>query len=243
VVIQPESGETDGVRRLDRRHRRRVETIEQVLDVAADVMGEQGAAGLSLGEVARRMGIRTPSLYVYFESKNALYDALFERGWRDVQGLMNAFPDAPDNADELASYVLGFGQAFARWAVEHPAYAQLMFWRPVPGYEPSPSAYSAAIEVLATARERMALLQERHVLRPDVDIDRSLQIWTVLISGVVSQQLANAPDEPFDGGRFTALMPEVVDMFLTYFGPPSGGSSNRRTKGRRPHAVEGRSNR
>ena len=69
----------------DRRQRRRQETIEQVLDVAVEVMADQGVAGLTLGEVARRMGIRPPSLYVYFDGKNALYDALFERGWRELQ--------------------------------------------------------------------------------------------------------------------------------------------------------------
>src|SRR3712207_9215212 len=69
---------------VDRRHRRRQETIEQVLDVAVEVMADQGVAGLTLGEVARRMGIRPPSLYGYFDAKDALYDALFERGWREL---------------------------------------------------------------------------------------------------------------------------------------------------------------
>src|SRR3954452_14199457 len=69
---------------VDRRQRRRLETIEEVLDHAVDIMATDGVAGLSLGEIARRMGIRTPSLYVYFPSKNALYDALFERGAREV---------------------------------------------------------------------------------------------------------------------------------------------------------------
>ena len=68
----------------DRRQRRRQETKEEVLDHAAEIMAEQGVAGLSVGEVARRMGIRPPSLYGYFPSKNALYDALFERGARMV---------------------------------------------------------------------------------------------------------------------------------------------------------------
>ena len=35
---------------LDRRQRRRLETIEEVLDVALEVMAEQGVAGLSVGE-------------------------------------------------------------------------------------------------------------------------------------------------------------------------------------------------
>src|SRR5258708_12013282 len=65
---------------VDRRQRRRQETIEEVLGLAAQIMAEQGVAGLSVGEIARRMGIRPPSVYVYFPSKHALYDALFARG-------------------------------------------------------------------------------------------------------------------------------------------------------------------
>src|SRR6476619_4767063 len=70
--------------RIDRRQRRRLETIEEIVDVAVEVMTEHGVGGLSLGEVARRIGMRTPSLYVYFDSKNAVYDAVFARGWRSV---------------------------------------------------------------------------------------------------------------------------------------------------------------
>src|SRR5258707_621444 len=60
---------------VDRRQRRRQETVEEVLGLAAQIMAEQGVAGLSIGEIARRMSIRPPSLYVYFPSKHALYDA------------------------------------------------------------------------------------------------------------------------------------------------------------------------
>src|SRR5438445_3181172 len=69
---------------LDRRARRRQETIEEVLDIAVEIMTEHGVAGLSIGEVARRMGIRPPSLYVYFPSKEAMYDAVFLRGARGI---------------------------------------------------------------------------------------------------------------------------------------------------------------
>src|SRR6266498_2864951 len=81
---------TDSEERTDRRQRRRQETISEALDVALQVMAEQGVAGLSLGEVARRMGIRPPSLYVYFDSKNALYDAIFAQGWRALAEVMDA---------------------------------------------------------------------------------------------------------------------------------------------------------
>jgi len=89
----------------DRRHRRRQETIEEILDIAVQIMAEQGVAGLSVGEIARRMGIRPPSVYVYFPSKHALYDALFARGARLLLAAMqqvNApLPDGPTTLHEI----------------------------------------------------------------------------------------------------------------------------------------------
>src|SRR4051795_6225880 len=93
------SGMTSEAVPLDRRQRRRLETIEEVLDIAAEIMTEQGAAGLSVGEIARRMGIRPPSLYVYFPSKNALYDALFRRGAEQILAAMQQHSDSRGETD------------------------------------------------------------------------------------------------------------------------------------------------
>src|SRR3954464_12505168 len=106
--------------RPDRRHQRRRETIEQVLDTAVEVMADQGVAGLTLGEVARRMGIRPPSLYVYFDSKHALYDALFERGARLLLETLLAAQARLPRTDPVADFRWG-SEVFVRWAVEHPA--------------------------------------------------------------------------------------------------------------------------
>src|SRR6266851_8429759 len=62
------------------RQRHRQQTSEEILDAALAVMGEEGVAGLNLTEVARRVGLRQPSVYQYFDSRAAVYDALFERG-------------------------------------------------------------------------------------------------------------------------------------------------------------------
>jgi AcrR family transcriptional regulator len=201
----------------DRRQRRRQETIEQVLDIAVEVMAEQGVAGLTLGEVARRMGIRPPSLYSYFDGKNALYDALFERGWRDLLVTMRAVEAASDGSDLVAD-LLASESAFVRWAVEHPAYAPLMFWRPVPGFVPSERAYAPATELERMAREFLVVLRSAGLLRPDADLDLVYRTQTALIAGVISQQLANAPGEPFETGTFTSTLPDVVAMWLAHHG-------------------------
>src|SRR3954464_7421102 len=195
--------------RPDRRHQRRRETIEQVLDTAVEVMADQGVAGLTLGEVARRMGIRPPSLYGYFDGKNALYDALFERGWSELLTVLRAAYDRVQSQSP-ADRFRTVSELFVRWAVEHPAYAPLMFWRPVPGFTPSERAYGSAIEIQRMAREFLADMQRLGALRADVDLDLALRTWTTATSGVMTQQLANAPGEPFDTGTFTSTLPDVV---------------------------------
>ena len=212
---------------LDRRQRRRRETIEEVLDVALEVMAESGVAGLSLGEVARRMGIRPPSLYVYFPSKSALYDALFERGARSL--LEAVRPSEPDEGRTLEQVLLEHAQVFVRWAVEHPTYSQLLFWRPVPGFEPSPQAYAPAVELVEDGRRHFAALQRRGLLRDDVPLDEVFRDWTIVTSGVISQQLSNAPDEPWETGSFTSRLPAVVAMFAAHSAPPAPA---RRTRAR-----------
>src|SRR5690625_1071033 len=54
-------------------------TAERVLDAAADLFAEKGYSATSLGDVADRVGIRSPSVYNHFRSKEALYLAVLER--------------------------------------------------------------------------------------------------------------------------------------------------------------------
>lgn len=220
----------------DRRQRRRQETIEEVLSTAAGIMAEQGVAGLSVGEIARRMGIRPPSLYVYFPSKYALYDALFARGAQAVLAAMEAWTAAHPVAvaRTLEEILLDHAEAFVRWSLQHAPYAQLLFWRPVPGFTPSPQAYEPAIRLLGLAEEQFAQLQRRGLMRADLPAGQLLRDWTILTTGVVSQQLSNAPDESFEEGRFTAALPGLVSMFARYCEPaaPSG------SRGRDNHADQ-----
>jgi AcrR family transcriptional regulator len=206
------------VPRPDRRRRRRQETIEEVLDVALAIMAEQGVAGLSVGEIARRMGIRPPSLYGYFPSKHALYDALFERGARAILDTMSTLDIRPDDGRGVEELLLESAETFVRWTIDNPAYTQLLFWRPVPGFEPSPRAYEPAVQLLEFGRAQFEELQRRGLLRDDVSVDQIRRDWTALISGVFSQQLANAPHQSYEEGRFTRALQTLVPMFARYYG-------------------------
>ena len=54
-------------------------TAERILDAAEDLFAEKGYSATSLGDVADRVGIRSPSLYNHFKNKEALYEAVLER--------------------------------------------------------------------------------------------------------------------------------------------------------------------
>ena len=108
-----------------------------------------------------------------------------------------------------------------RWAVENATSAQLMFWRPVPDYEPAGGAYEPAVLMLEESREAFRQLESAGLFRPGVDIDEALRTWTVLTSGIFTQQMANAPHEPFETGRFTTAIPRVVEMYVAVYGRPT----------------------
>jgi AcrR family transcriptional regulator len=74
--------------------RRRGElTAERVLDVAEALFAERGYSGTTLRDVAARVGIRTPSLYNHFASKDALYAAVLERGIGPLLALLRGGAD------------------------------------------------------------------------------------------------------------------------------------------------------
>ncbi len=54
-------------------------TAQRILDSAEDTFAERGYDATSLGEIATSVGISGPGIYKHFESKRALYEAVFAR--------------------------------------------------------------------------------------------------------------------------------------------------------------------
>ncbi|MBB5867034.1 AcrR family transcriptional regulator [Allocatelliglobosispora scoriae] len=200
---------------IDRRQTRHLETRDEVVATALEIMAESGPGSVSLGEVARRMGIKPPSLYVYFPSKAALYDELFVRGWAGLLLAMGRYTDFVAPGTEPFAVLRDAGAEFVRWSVEHSSEAQLIFWRPVPGWEPSVRAAGAAAGVMDQLQRTLAGLSERGALRPDADLVEAGRVWLVLLAGVIGLHLGN---EPADGTRFTSLVEPLTEMFLARYG-------------------------
>ena len=68
----------------DRQTERRTATRLEILNAAWTLARESGLAELTLRDVAERVGMRAPSLYSYFASKNEMYDAMFGQAWSEL---------------------------------------------------------------------------------------------------------------------------------------------------------------
>jgi AcrR family transcriptional regulator len=197
---------TIGVPNLNRRTRLREATRREILGAAWEVAREQGLASVTLREIADRVGMQPPSLYSHFGSKMAIYDAMYQQGWADflaiAAGLEPRLPPEPRRA--LAK----FAAVFFDFAVADPARAQLMNLRLIPGFEPSREAYAPAVAALDKLR---ALLR-----RLGVTGDGAVDLFTALIGGLISQQIANDPG----GNRWRRLLDRVIDMYADELGLP-----------------------
>jgi AcrR family transcriptional regulator len=184
----------------DRRAERRESTRAEILEAAWELARTQGLAGLSLRDVARKIGMRPPSLYWYFDSKQAIYDEMFAQANRQLLARF-AEVDWPEDAREL----LGLSaRVFVEFSAEDIERYQLLFQRTVPDFEPSPGSYALAVEVLDQMRARLGAV--------GLDDPVQFDIWTAIVGGLAAQQTANDPG----GKRWVRLIDEVVDIYADH---------------------------
>jgi AcrR family transcriptional regulator len=143
--------------------------------------------------------MQAPSLYSYFSSKDAIYDAMFAEAWSDCLDAMTAhvqtLPGLPRDAlKSVARHYFDFAVA------DLPRY-QLMNQRVLPGFHPSPGAYAPSVAVYDGLK---ALLR-----RLAIEDEDAADLYTALLGGLIEQQLANDPG----GDRWSRLLDRTIDMY------------------------------
>jgi len=184
----------------DRRAERHEATRAEILEAAWEQVRAEGLAALSLRDLARRVGMQAPSLYSYFDSKHAIYDAMFAQGAQDFLERERAVETTGDALRDLQAG----SRIFVGFCTEDPVRYQLMFQRTIPGFEPSPESYAISVEALQVVRDRLA---EAGLTDP-----RDLDLFTAIGAGITAQQISNDPG----GDRWTRLVDEAIEMFFEH---------------------------
>lgn len=182
----------------DRRTERREATKAEIVATAWDLVRVNGLAGLSLRDLAARVGMQAPSLYSYFASKNDIFDAMYAEGARAFVRGEDALVWTGDPLADLKT----IGHFFVEFSTEDPVRYQLLFQRTIPGFEPSPESFAISVASLHALRQRFV----------DVGLDdeRSIDLFTALGTGLTDQQISNDPG----GDRWTRLLDEAIEMFF-----------------------------
>jgi AcrR family transcriptional regulator len=182
----------------DKVAQRREARVASIVAAAWKLAGEHGIAGVSLHALAREVGMRQPSLYEYFDSKHALYDAMFADGNQRLLERLDQLTYPRDPRAALKKYT----GAFAAFALEDPARYELLFQRHVPGFVPSPKSYALAEEALGRG---VKLMHEAGVTRQG-DIDCIVAI----VGGLMEAQLSNDPG----GNRWSRHLDRLIDLYV-----------------------------
>ena len=185
----------------DWREARRHSARAAIVDAAWALVRQDGLAALSLRDLARRAGITTPTVYAYFDSKAAIYDAMFGQ----AAGQFELEMSSPYDTDDPREVLIASLRRFVGFCTERPP--------PLPAALPAHDPRVRTVSGLLCASRVRALTRARERLATNGITDpRHLDMWTALTIGLVDQQISNDPG----GDRWIRLIDDYVSMFLAH---------------------------
>ncbi len=166
---------------------------------ARELLEEQGVEGLAMRELARRLGVRAPSLYSYVKSRDDLFRLLNTAGLRELGAMLAA---AASGATDPGPRLHAMADAYATFAFASPQLFTLIFGPCPEERHADAGAAEAAIGPLLAAVADL-------VPAEDV-LDIALALWS-LVHGCTTLALS----EQFQmGGDPRKAIHRAVDYLL-----------------------------
>jgi TetR/AcrR family transcriptional regulator len=104
--------------------RRPTDTRDRVLQVAQVLFAERGYRGTSLRDIAKRIGIKAPSLLHHFPSKQQLYLAVLDKMFESLEDAANAVAWGRESRQERMRQAVGDTIDFI---ASHPDFVRIMW--------------------------------------------------------------------------------------------------------------------
>ncbi len=147
-----------------RRHKKHEDIREEIKAAAWNVIAKQGIPDLSLGAIAREMGLTTPALYRYFLSRDDLVNALMEDAYFSLTEVLKNARSAI-SPDHHAGRFRAVCLAYRDWAIHFPQRYLLIYGAPIPGYkldekagQPPDPVYEVFLNVLNETDQAFRLI-------------------------------------------------------------------------------------
>jgi AcrR family transcriptional regulator len=174
------------------RRRQRNEWCASILEAAGRLIARNGLSGLSMRLLAKEVGVPAPTLYGYFDSKEAVIDALAQEKIALLrEAILSEAKDTPPGVPRL----LAFARGYRTFALSGRDYYDLFILKATPdGQDTRTVDNTAGMELIQTLAEDVQTAIDLGQLQPIDPEQTILALWAVA-HGYVSLEVSGALDD------------------------------------------------
>jgi AcrR family transcriptional regulator len=169
---------------------------ERLVEAGLRILREDGAAELTVRRIAETAGTSTMGVYTRFGGRTGVLESIYDRGFEVLRESFEALPDNPDPIGRI----LDLGLAYRRFGLANPALYAFLFERPLPDFDPDPTARWGALNStfgVLVAAVSAAMAAGELATGPD-PLHTAYLIWCIA-HGLVSLELTHAVRRPLPG--------------------------------------------
>ncbi len=182
-----------------------LKTRSKILKAAAKIFNEQGFAGTSLADIAKKIDINQSLIYHYYENKAELWEAVKQYVLQDY---LTKTAVALEGAHGLHSFLKGYCESTIDFFGRHPEIVRMLSWQGLERINGSGSVRADSVE-RDTLVKRIQELQHQGKIRPALDA----QIVAIMIQDGI---LAAFWDEWAALDKDSAFRLKYVEMMIHY---------------------------
>jgi AcrR family transcriptional regulator len=203
---------------------------EACLAEARAIIADLGVEGLSLREVARRLGVSHQAPYRHFPSRDHLLAEVVARAYASFA----AHLDARAHHDEPHADLRAMGEAYVGYALAHPLEYRLMFGTPLPDPAAHPEMMRRSRHAFALLRDAIARLPGKagDTATPDLE---AMYVWATVHGLASAMQGSVVGTLGLDAATLAAMPGHVLARIGTGLERPEP-TSPKRPPGRRPQS-------
>ena len=193
----------------ERQEREREAVSRAILDAARDLFVAEGYHNVSIRKIAERIEYSPAAIYGYFPSKDDIFFALAEEGFRTLLAMPAA---RVDEADDLKAIRNAFWRVY-EFSISHPEYFALMFVdRTVPRINKDWQRFGFVHEMKARLGARIQRAIDAGHFPAATEPDAVFRILLTAIHGAAVCRLC---DRGMPGEDLDALAHDTLEAALT----------------------------
>jgi AcrR family transcriptional regulator len=181
---------------------RNLDTRTRLLNAAAELIAAAPGQDVPLRAICDKAGVRLPTLYHFFGSKEGLLDAVIEHGFEQYLAVKRRHESSGDPIQDIRD---GW-DAHVAFGLSQPGFYALMYGQVTPGRQPA--AQARPTEVLLTLT-RAAAAQGRLIVDPE---QAAAHVLAANVGVTLRQITAGTPDPDLSGAAREATIAAITGV-------------------------------